>query len=358
MLKRSWVEIDLDTLSNNYLIYRSQLPSNQKIMAVVKADAYGHGAVKTAERLRKIGCEHYAVSNIEEAIQLRNAGIGGQILVLGYTPVSCSDDLLKYDITQALLSEDYAERLSGKNIRAQFALDTGMNRIGLDADRPEECERIIRKYAASYRLTGLFTHLCTADMDSEMEFTEGQIAKFKATADRVCDLRLPCIHCMNSAGGLRCEPYGNLTRLGIVLYGLKPDESNVLPDGIRPVMTWKSVISMIKTIHPGETVGYGRTFIALRETVVATVPTGYADGYSRLLSGKGTVFIHGRPAPVIGRVCMDQMMIDVTGIEVNFEDEVVLLGGDYTADDMAQDIGTIGYEVVCDIGKRVPRVYP
>lgn len=357
MVKRSWVEINMDVLASNYHIYQTQMAADQEIMAVVKADAYGHGDVQTAEKLQELGCKNFAVSNIEEAIKLREANIVGQILILGYTPVSCACDLTKYDLTQALLSEDYAERLKGRGIKAQFALDTGMNRIGLDADFPDECERNIRKYASSFILTGLFTHLCAADTESQKEFTDLQIAKFKAVTDRLNDLKLPYIHCMNSAGGLWCKPYGNLVRLGIILYGLKPDYTNSLPKGIKPVLEWKSVISMIKTLQPGETVGYGRTFTAQKETTVATVSVGYADGYNRLLSNKGKVFINGKPAPIIGRVCMDQLMVDVTGIDAAFEDEVILLGEGYDADDMAQDIGTIGYEVVCNISKRVTRQY-
>lgn len=357
MLRRSWVEINLDVLESNYNIYKLQLPATQEVMAVVKADAYGHGEGKVAERLQRIGCKHFAVSNIEEAILLRKAGVKGQILILGYTPISSADELLEYDITQALLSEDYAERLKDKWIKAQFAIDTGMNRIGLDADNPDECERVIRKYAKTFDLTGLFTHLCVADTESERLFTSKQIDKFKIVAERVVDLKLSYLHCMNSAGGLWCEPYGNLTRLGIVLYGLKPDYTNVLPMGIKPVLEWKSVISMIKKVYPGETIGYGRTYKVEKEMTIATVPTGYADGYNRLLSNKGKVLVKGRLVPIVGRVCMDQMMVDVTGLDVEFEDEVTLLGNGYNADDMAQDIGTIGYEVICDISKRVPKVY-
>ena len=357
MLRRSWVEINLDILESNYEIFKSQLPVTQEVMAVVKADAYGHGEGKVAERLQMIGCKHFAVSNIEEAILLRKAGVKGQILILGYTPISSADELLEYDITQALLSEEYAERLKGKGIKAQFAIDTGMNRIGLDADNPDECEKTIRKYSSEFDLTGLFTHLCVADTENENEFTTGQIVKFKAVVERLKDLKLAYIHCMNSAGGLWSEPYGNLARLGIILYGLRPDYANTLPNGVKPALTWKSVISMIKTVHPGESIGYGRTYKVEKEMTVATIPTGYADGYNRLLSNKGKVQIRGKSAPIVGRVCMDQMMVDVTGIDVSFEDEVVLLGEGYTADDMAQDIGTIGYEVVCNISKRVPKLY-
>ncbi|MCQ2352897.1 MAG: alanine racemase [Victivallaceae bacterium] len=358
MIRRSWVEIDLQAIARNYAVYKSQLAPQLKVMAVVKADAYGHGDVEVANVLQTQGCGDFAVSNIEEAIKLREAGIKGQILILGYTPIDCVELLKQYDITQALLSEDYAQRLAGQNIKAQFAIDTGMNRIGLDSDDPKECERIIRQYQTQFKLTGLFTHLCVADTPAEEAFTSGQIENFKAVAESVQDLHLPFIHCMNSAGGLWQKPYGNLARLGIVLYGLKPDYDNQLPDGISPALQWKSVISLVKTLRIGETVGYGRTFTAKREMRIATIPTGYADGYNRLLSNRGFVLIHGKKAPLVGRVCMDQITVDVTEIpEAQFEDEVTLLGDGFNADDMGKMISTIGYEIICGISKRVSRVY-
>lgn len=180
--------------------------------------------------------------------------------------------------------------------------------------------------------------------------------------DRVTDLNLLQIHCLNSAGGLwRQTKYHDIVRLGIIMYGLKPDYQNVLPEGIKPVLTWKSVVSMVKTVKEGETIGYGRTYKTEKNMTVATIPTGYADGYNRHLSNKGFVLIRGAKAPIVGRVCMDQMMVDVTGIDCQMGEEVVLLGTDennqFSADDMAQILGTIGYEIVCDIGRRVIRYY-
>ena len=358
MLRRSWVEIDTDTIISNYRIFKSHLPEWQRIMAVVKADAYGHGEEVVARKLQEAGCIDFAVSNIEEAINLRKAGITGQVLILGYTPISSKEELKRHDITQALLNEEFAELMSGAGLKAQFAIDTGMNRIGIDGDNPLECERIIRKYSSEFELTGLFTHLCVADTDSERDFTEGQIAKFKTVAESVSDLGLPYIHCMNSAGGLRHSPYGNLVRLGIILYGLKPDISNTLLPGIKPALKWKSVIAEINTVRKGETIGYGRTFRAEEDMRIAVIPTGYADGMNRHLSNKGQVLIHGKSAPIRGRVCMDQMMVDITDIpDAAFEDEVTILGDGYTADDMASTIGTIGYEIICGISKRVPKIY-
>lgn len=373
MERRSWIEIDLDQIKQNYFIYKKSLQLDTEIMAVIKADAYGHGDAHIARWLSEQGCRLFAVSNIDEAVGLRNAGIKGEILILGYTSPKYAKTLSYLDLSQAIVSEEYAEALSqtGQRVKCQFAIDTGMNRIGLDGDNTGSCEEIIRKYSDSLIVEGLFTHLCVADTDSEdaKEFTYGQIRKFKVVADAVADLKLPYVHCCNSAGGLyylknssEFEGIGKIVRLGIVLYGLKPDVDNHLPNGVKPAMTWKSVVSMVKNVHPGETIGYGRTFMVKKEMKVATVTTGYADGLNRLLSNKGFVMINGYKAPIVGRICMDQTLVDVTEIpDVKMGTEVVIIGksGDltYTADDMAQDLGTIGYEVICSITKRVQRFY-
>lgn len=369
--KRSWVEVDLDVIINNYRIYKSHMPNDAQIMAVVKADAYGHGDIEVASCLNNEGVRLFAVSNIKEAIRLRNKGINGEILILGYTPLRSAKLLKEYDITQALLDDNYADILKDyaeSNTKVQFAIDTGMNRIGLDADDVAKCEKIIRKNSNRFNLNGLFTHLCVADdfSDESIKFTKQQINKFKQVTESIADLELPYIHCLNSAGGLytdcQYEGINRIVRLGIVLYGLKPDRSNTLPEGIRPALQWKSVVSMIKTVHTGESIGYGRSYKATHDMIIATIPTGYADGYNRLLSNKGYVLINGAKAPIVGRICMDQFMIDVSNIgEVHIGNEVVLLGsqGDisFDADDMAELIDTIGYEIVCDISKRVPRFY-
>ncbi len=336
-IKRSWVEIDLDQIKYNYNVYKKCVNSN-RIMAVIKADAYGHGAVKIALELQKNGLQLFAVSNIEEAIELRNAGIKGEILILGYTPVECADQLVQYDLTQTVLDSNYAESIVNRNIKAQIAIDTGMNRIGLDADNPDKCEEIIRKYNSKFKLTGLFTHLCVADSGDEDSklFTESQIKKFEEIENRVADLDLPYLHFFNSAGGLyhrRNNQINEIARLGIVLYGLKPDYLNILPEGIKPALKWKSVVVMVKDVHSGESIGYGRTFVANREMKVATVPTGYADGYRRELSNLGRVKVNNNYVTVVGRVCMDQIMLDVSDISVNCGDEVILLDDEYTADD-------------------------
>ena len=365
MLRRSWVEVNLSILDENIRVYKSCLPDNIEIMAVVKADAYGHGDRRVAKYLSDRGIHNFAVSNIDEAIHIREAGADGQILILGYTPVESASELVKYDITQALLSEEYASLLARKtsDVKCQFAIDTGMRRIGLNADNPVECERIIREYARKMNLTGIFTHLCVADTPDEQDFTETQVERFNNVLRRVEDLNLPYHHYMNSAGGLwHHNSNSSYARLGIIMYGLKPDYLNSLPEGIEPVLTWKSVVSMVKTVMPGDTIGYGRSYAVERPLTIATIPTGYADGYSRLLSNKGWVIINGKKAPIVGRVCMDQMMVDITEISnVQLGSEVTLIGLDgneaITADDLAHVYGTIGYEIVCGISKRVPRVY-
>lgn len=362
---RSWVEISKQSLINNYTIYRKMISQDIDIMAVVKANAYGHGDDFITKTLYDNGVRFFAVSNVDEAIRIRKIARISKILVLGYTPLERIDDIQKYDITQALLSEEYAQKLTslGISIKCQFAIDTGMRRIGLNADLPDDCERIIRLYNRKLKLDGLFTHLCVADTPSQNNFTEKQISLFENIITRVEDLKLPYCHCLNSAGGLWHQTkLSRFVRLGIILYGLKPDYVNTLPNGIKPILSWKSVISMVKIVNPGDTIGYGRAYVVHKPMRIATIPTGYADGYSRLLSNKSCVLINGKKAPIVGQICMDQMMVDVSEItDAKMNSEVVLIGrsGDQiiTADDLASIYGTIGYEVVCGINKRVDRFY-
>ena len=364
---RSWVEIDLEQLIKNYRIYKQNISENYEIMAVVKANAYGHGDIQIARRLQEEHICAFAVATAEEAIRLRKANIRGEILVLGFSPVSQMKQLKEYGISQAICSKEHAKQVMqyAPGLKVHIAVDTGMNRIGIDAELPEECEKIIRECSDSLDVRGIFTHLCVADgIDRESKaFTKLQLERFVQLTERIKDLKLPYIHCMNSAGGLFSdETYGNMVRLGIILYGLKPDYSNQLPEGIESALKWKSRIGMLKVVHRGETIGYGRTFQAKTDMKVATITTGYADGYRRELSNKGYIFINGEKAPILGRICMDQFMVDVSGIDnVTLGMEVTLLGeGEnekFDADDMGNMIGTIGYEIVCGISERVERVY-
>lgn len=371
--KRSWIEINLSQLRTNYNNYKKYLKRDVEIMAVIKADAYGHGDVQVARMLSDLGVHLFAVSNIDEAVGLREAGINGEILILGYSSPIYAKTLYDFNLIQTLVSEEYAELLAntGYHIKCQFAIDTGMNRIGINADNIIQCEQIIRKYSKKLNINGIFTHLCVADSkdDSDKDFTLKQIHKFKSIADKVSDLNLQYIHCFNSAGGLyyldNSDYYnviGNIVRLGIILYGLKPDYSNILPKGIKSAFTWKSVISMVKSVKKGNYIGYGRSHKVERDSVIATIATGYADGLNRLLSNKGFVMINGHKAPIVGKICMDQTLVDVTGIpNVTQGMHAILLGESgkltYNADDMAQDLNTIGYEIVCNITKRVQRFY-
>ena len=362
-IRRSWVEIDLSQIKKNYELYKKNIPQAASVMAVIKANAYGHGDIEVARTLTSVGVNKWAVSNIDEACKLRQAGITGDILILGYTPIEKISILEENDITQAILSEEYADLLLRHHCKAkcQFALDTGMNRIGLDADDPQKCIETISFYFKNLKIDGLFTHLCVADSDESVanEFTQKQINKFETVVNGVNDFKLNSIHCLNSSGCLwKKTEYDSLVRLGIILYGLKPDSKNILPIGIKPVMRWKSIVSMVKTVKSGEYIGYGCSFRAEKNMEIATISTGYADGYNRMLSNKGHVLIEGKKASIVGRICMDQFMVDVSDIPgVELGTEVQLLTDNYNADDMAQDIGTIGYEIVCNISDRVTRIY-
>lgn len=371
--KRSWTEVDLSQIEKNLQIYKSHLRKNAQIMAIIKADAYGHGDVMVARTLSRLGVNLFAVSNIDEAVGLRNAGIEGEILILGYSSPRYAKTLSYLDLTQAIVSEEYAVELAKSkfDVKCQVAVDTGMTRIGIPSTDTEQTANTIREMAENLTVTGVFTHLCVADSNTkdDKDFTLMQLSRFKEIVDNIKDLNLPYIHCYNSAGGLYYledddfnATIGNIVRLGIILYGLKPERSNVIPDGIKPALTWKSVISMVKDVPQGQSIGYGRTFITQLDSRIATITTGYADGYRRQLSNRGFIMVNGQKAPIVGRVCMDQILIDVTDIpSVKMGDKVVLMGvsGDlcYTADDMAADLDTIGYEVICDISKRVQRFY-
>ena len=366
-LCRSRVEIDLLQLKRNLALCRAALAPEGRVMAVVKADAYGHGHAPVARTLQQAGVESFAVSNIQEAIELRVAGIVGDILILGYTPPDAWRELQEHGLTQTLISAEYAAALweaCHTPLRVQFAVDTGMHRIGLSVDDPtaEDC---IRRYAARFAMQGIFTHLSTADGGDEASrsFARGQIAAFEALAARLADLSLSYVHCLNSAGALyHTTALSRTVRLGIVLYGLAPAGDGRLPAGILPALSFKSVIAMIKTVGAGEGISYGRTKILARDTRVATVPVGYADGYPRALSGKGYALVCGRRAPILGRVCMDMMMLDVTDIpDLSVGETVTLIGRDkgecITADDLGKMAGTVGYEILCGISSRVPRLY-
>ena len=369
-LHRTWAEIDTNALVHNLNIFKNKL-GDKKLMAVVKANAYGHSAKDLCPILEQNGADWFAVSNINEAIALRNFGITKPILILGYTPVDMVRELVSNDISQCVYSLEYAEKLSalavfyGINVKAHIKLDTGMSRLGFNCkndDLTELCDALKSASLPNIICEGVFTHFAVADRNQTEEdgFTNKQYDLFIKACDRFKEAGFTetMFHCCNSAGSiLDIDKHLDMGRVGISLYGLSPSSSLTLEDDIIPVMTVKSVVSYVKEINAGDTVSYGRTFKADKKMKIATVTAGYADGYPRSLSNKGYVYIGGKKANIIGRVCMDQMCVDVTDIpSVKMGDEVLLFGKELKVDALADLCGTINYEIICGISPRVPRV--
>ena len=372
---RVYAAIDPAALTHNYrlLADRAKTAAGQEPIpiAVVKADAYGHGIRICAKALAQAGCRAFAVACIEEAVALRQVleenGTDGTVLILGYTAPACAALLAAHRLTAALVSADHARRMSdaacaaGVRVRAHLALDTGMNRIGVrTAEEAQALTRLIDSLPG-VALTGCFTHMATAD-EPDPTGTLRQIERFEALCKAVKAVHPGEIIChgANTASIFRYpQLHADMVRGGLALYGYPP-----VPEatGLQPAMRWVTRGIYVKTIAPGDRVSYGGTFVATRPTVVMTLPVGYADGYRRGISGKGCVLVRGRRAPILGRVCMDQMMVDVTDIPGAQEgDEAVLLGRQgeeqIDAEEMAAWLDTISYEVLCSPSKRVPRVY-
>ena len=368
-LRRTWAEIDLNALKNNFDIIRKKA-GDTKIAAVVKADAYGHGAKIIAPVLEKLGADAFAVSNIEEALELRSCKITKPILILGYTPTDHCDALIENDISQCVYSLDYAKELSkaaralGKTLKIHLKLDSGMGRIGFDC-RSDSLSGLNDAYAAAtlpcFDCEGIFTHFAVSDRtpDSEDGFTDEQYNRFIKAVDilKSNGLTPEVIHCSNSAAICRdSEKKLDMVRPGIILYGLSPEPKLKDIGDFIPVMTLKSTVSMVKEIGAGETVSYVRTLTADKKMRPATVAIGYADGYPRQLSNKGSVLINGKRAKITGRICMDQMLVDVSDIEdVHIGTEVILFGKELSVNELAELVGTINYEILCGISKRVIR---
>ena len=371
-LKRAWTEVSLPALRKNIETIKKLCSGDTQIMAVVKADGYGHGEEEICRCLAvDCGIRYFAVSNLDEAVSVRKFCPESEILILGYTPPEYAHQIAEYNIIQGIVSTEYAKALvnSGtEKIRCHVKIDTGMGRIGLKHDTPQECADEIKQLCNMEGLSveGIYTHFSVADSDSpeNTAYTDRQEKFILDTYDELCrqGIHLPHVHFMNSAACCyRNNPRSTLARAGIIMYGLHPDISLDIPAELTPVMELKAVISHVKTVQKGDCISYGRTFTADREMKIATVTIGYADGYSRLLSSKGEILVHGKRCRIVGRVCMDQLMIDVTDAEAAAGDIVTLIGreGDdiITADELASIYGTIGYEVVCGISKRVPRIY-
>lgn len=363
----TYVRIDLDAIRENIETVRRK--TGTAVMAVVKADAYGHGAVPVAQHLRDI-CSFFGVSSAAEALELRQAGLDNPILILGHTPVDAFPLVVEQEIRPAIFRWEDALALSeeaqrqGKTAKFHFAVDTGMSRIGFQAeeDAAELCCRIAGLPGLCPE--GLFSHFATADC-ADLSKAREQARKF----DWFCDLlkqrglEIPIRHMNNSAGLMNFTDQYDMVRCGIVTYGLYPSpevDPKLLP--LKPALSWHSHISHVKTLPAGREVSYGGLYVTREDTRVATVPVGYADGYWRSLSGRFYVLIHGRRAPILGRVCMDQLMVDVTHIpQTQPGDPVTLVGHDgdevITVEQIAGEAGSFNYEFICGISRRVPRVY-
>ena len=368
---RVYATVNLDAVASNMRSMRDNLPASTLIMGSVKADGYGHGSVPVAKTIEPY-VFGYAVATIDEGIILRRHGINKTILILGVTHESRYEDLLRYDIRTAMFQYEKAKKLSdlalkqGKKAVVHLALDTGMSRIGMKADREHAKEAAAIAALEGIEVEGLFTHFARADETDKSAYEE-QYRRYKEFLGYLKELgvKIPMRHCSNSAGIVESleSNHMDMVRAGIAIYGMYPsDEVDHNSVKLTPAMEIKSCITYIKEIEAGTAVSYGGTFVADHTMKVATIPVGYGDGYVRSLSGKGDVLIHGKRAAILGRICMDQFMVDVTDIpDVQEDDEVTLLGSDgaecITMEELAEKSGGFHYEMICDIGKRIPRVY-
>ena len=364
----------MSALKENYENIRLAASPSAKLMAVVKADAYGHGAVRCSKVLDGCGADWFAVSNLEEALELRRGGIEKPILILGYTPPQYAPSLAVNNISQAVFSLDYARELSryatefGLQVNIHIKIDTGMSRIGFVYHDNIEDSGAIDEIIEAVNLDGLypegiFTHFARADEVSGEVYTRLQFGLFMDAIARLEEngIKFELRHCSNSAACLDYpEMHLDMVRTGIIMYGLWPSGEVRNKIKLCPVMTVKSVVAQIKELEADTPISYGGTGVTQKPSKLATIPIGYADGYSRRLSNVGKMLINEQLAPIIGRVCMDQTVVDISDIDgVNVGDEVVVFGRRpaMTTDDVAKTLGTINYEIVCDVGKRVPRIF-
>ena len=371
--QRVWAEVDLDAIWENMVHMKENIAEKTKILAVIKTDGYGHGGVPIAKMLEQLDFMFgYAAATYEEAHVLREASVKKPILILGYTFPYCYEELIREEIRPAVYRRDTVEELVaaaakvGQKAKVHIKVDTGMGRIGITPD--EEGLEFVRFLMGHPELEveGIFTHFAKSDEEDKTSANH-QLALFQNFIDRIqteLGLTIPVKHCSNSAAILEM-PQANMdmVRAGITTYGLYPSEEvskDIVP--LRAAMSLYSHIVYCKTIHAGQSVSYGGLFTAQKDTRVATIPVGYGDGYPRSLSGKGYVLIRGKKAPILGRVCMDQFMVDISEIPGVMEgDKVTLLGVDgterITAEELGELSGRFNYEFVCDLGKRIPRVY-
>ena len=375
-LRQVWAEIDMSAFDHNVKQIKAQMKC-PKMIGVIKANGYGHGATECAKVLQYNGVDSFAVATLEEAINLREDGIEGNIVILGLTPVQCVDTVIEYDLIPGVMHYDYVKALSDEVMaqgaepaRVLFGLDTGMGRVGFRVFTEEEREYAVEQYKKfselpGIEIAGVITHFSTAD-EEQREYTGMQIKNYKAFIEKVNAAGFkPKMICANSASIMVYpEIHFDACRPGIILYGLAPSgylKGKVLD--LKPVMSVKAEIVNLKTVPEGTSVSYGRKFTSSeKETKIATIGLGYADGYSRLNSGKISVLCGGIKCPVVGNICMDQCMVDVSAVpDVKLGDEIVVMGkqGDQeiSADDLAAINGTINYEITCCFDLRIPKVY-
>ncbi|MBQ8449173.1 MAG: alanine racemase [Clostridia bacterium] len=369
--QRIYAKIDTGAIAHNIKLIKNKI-GKSRLMLIVKADGYGHGAAELAKRFES-EADYFAVAETGEALELRAVGVKKPILILGYTYPSLYGTALENDISLTVFSFESAQALSkkaselGKTARVHFAVDTGMGRIGWQVCEREASEAAAAAKLPGIELEGIFSHFATAD-ESDTAFAEAQRAEFERFSHMLCGhgVEIPLKHMNNSAGIMRFNEQYGMVRAGLIAYGLYPSENlahefaESFP--LRPAMELITHIAHIKELPAGKTVSYGATYKTERKTLVATLPVGYADGYPRALSSRGEVILHGVRCPIIGRVCMDQMMVDITAVpSAKIEDEVTLVGrngGEFiSAEEIASLACTINYEFICGIAKRVPRVY-
>ena len=361
----TWIEVDLGAIENN--VRQVRQITSVRVMAVVKADGYGHGAVEVARAALRSGASWCGVARVEEALELRSAGIEAPILVLGYTPAERVEGAIAARVSLTVWSLEHVQQAvgaaerSGSPARLHLKVDTGMSRLGA---QPEEALEMARRLAREPGVVfeGLFTHLACAD-DANPATTDAQGQVFRQLLGRLEaeGLRPPLVHAANSAASLgRPDLYFDMVRLGIAMYGLHPSAACPLPPAFRPALAWKSVLSQVKSVVPGQGISYGHEYVTTTEERIGTAPVGYADGFRRGIPNQ--VLVGGKIVPVVGRVCMDQIMLQLDTVpEAREGDEVVLIGvqgGErISAEQVARRWGTVNYEVVCGIGRRVPRFY-
>ncbi|WP_164215810.1 alanine racemase [Virgibacillus sp. YIM 98842] len=367
--RETWTEISLDAIHHNVKTFKDHIGNNTKYMAVVKADGYGHGAVEVANEALLAGAEYIAVAILDEAVLLRDAGVKAPILVMGYTPPEALKEAIERDITLTVFTLEAAEAVNKlandlqKKTRIHIKVETGMNRIGLrNKDHVLDLARSLSSEWVS--IEGIFTHFADAD-NKDTSYTDKQFESFLEMTDYLQEqgINIPIRHCCNSAGTIaHPSKHLEMVRVGIAMYGLYPEDFMKEMIDLTQAMTLKTKPVFIKNLQAQEYISYGCTFTTERDSKIATIPIGYADGFSRLLSNRGDVIVNGERAGIVGRVCMDQSMIDVTGIDGVDRETVISIFGDEKVGhipmaEVADLMGTIHYETTCLIGKRIPRVY-